>query len=453
MDPLPEDVPTTVETPPEPDAGAGDAAAGSPPAVDGDGAASEPNGEAVEEAATTGEDPASPSDGVDGDAPPTTAEADPGAAPTADAGVLVESSPAPADMDVASWLPIGLAGLMLLILVTVLLTRRSSSGVADAMDESVVESTGASKPGRSEERLGLAERLKVQMSATRDALRGQFDSLFGRERLSLEDLEALEEVLLMADVGMPTTTALLAGLRTRLRGQEADGEELRGVLREEMSTMLKRVDVPLVDPSSPGLTVVMVVGVNGSGKTTTIGKLATRWQREGLRVLLAAGDTYRAAAAAQLKVWGERAGVDVVAHDEGGDPGAVVYDALEAAKARDTDVLIIDTSGRLQTKRPLMEQLTKLRRIIDKKVPGAPHETLLVVDGTMGQNAMSQARSFHEATPLTGVAVTKLDGTAKGGMVLAIAQELQLPIKLIGIGEKMDDLQDFEAEAFLEALT
>jgi fused signal recognition particle receptor len=195
-----------------------------------------------------------------------------------------------------------------------------------------------------------------------------------------------------------------------------------------------------------------VVGVNGSGKTTTIGKLAARLVRDGRKVLLAAGDTYRAAAAEQLEVWAERAGADIVRHKDGSDPGAVVYDALEAAKARGHDVVIIDTAGRLQTRKPLMDQLAKVRRVISKKIGDAPHETLLVVDGTMGQNAMSQARQFNEATPLTGVVVTKLDGTAKGGMILGLASELGLPVKLIGIGEQVDDLRDFEPDAFVEAL-
>jgi fused signal recognition particle receptor len=211
--------------------------------------------------------------------------------------------------------------------------------------------------------------------------------------------------------------------------------------------------VPPLAPDGRRPFVVLVVGVNGSGKTTTIGKLAARFGREGHKVLLAAGDTFRAAAADQLAIWAERAGADIVRHDEGADPGAVVFDALTAAKARGADVVIIDTAGRLQTKKPLMEQLGKVRRVIDKVVPGAPHETLLVVDGTTGQNAVSQAHAFHAATPLTGVVVTKLDGTAKGGVVLAIGAELGLPVRLVGIGEKVEDLRDFDASAFVDALT
>jgi fused signal recognition particle receptor len=212
------------------------------------------------------------------------------------------------------------------------------------------------------------------------------------------------------------------------------------------------VAAPLGPRPTEGPWVILVVGVNGSGKTTTIGKLAAKLKSEGLRVLLAAADTYRAAAAEQLTIWAERAEVGIVSHEPGSDPGAVVYDALVAAKARDIDVVIIDTAGRLQTRKPLMEQLSKVCRVIKKQIPEGPHETLLVVDGTMGQNALSQTALFNEATPLTGVIVTKLDGTAKGGMIVAIASEMRLPVKLIGLGEQIGDLREFEAEAFVEVL-
>jgi fused signal recognition particle receptor len=198
--------------------------------------------------------------------------------------------------------------------------------------------------------------------------------------------------------------------------------------------------------------VFLVVGVNGSGKTTTIGKLASRLVGEGHKVLLAAADTYRAAAADQLGIWAQRAGADLVRHDEGADPGAVTYDAMQAAVARKVDVVLVDTAGRLQTRKPLMDQLAKIRRVIQKVVPDGPHGTLLVIDGTMGQNAMSQARQFNDVTPLTGVAVTKLDGTAKGGVLLAVADEMKLPIQLIGVGEQVADLRDFEPEAFVDAV-
>lgn len=220
-----------------------------------------------------------------------------------------------------------------------------------------------------------------------------------------------------------------------------------------MTAILDGVAGPVASVPEEGPLVILVVGVNGSGKTTTIGKLAHRYQQAGKRVLLAAGDTYRAAAAEQLTVWAERTGADIVSHQAGADPGAVVYDALSAAKARGHDVVIVDTAGRLQTRKPLMDQLSKVRRVIQKIVPAGPHETLLVVDGTMGQNALSQARLFDEATPLTGVVVTKLDGTAKGGMVLTIAAELGLAVKLVGIGEQAADLRDFHAGVFVEALS
>ena len=298
-------------------------------------------------------------------------------------------------------------------------------------------------------RPGLAAAFKVALTRSRAALQGRFDTLFGRDSVDEELWEELEETLLTADVGVPTTQSLVGSLRD-LRSSEP--AELRAALRERIAELLRSVHAPLTEPPAEGPWVVLVVGVNGSGKTTTIGKLAARLTGEGRSVLLAAADTYRAAAAEQLTIWAERAGAEIVAHEEGSDPGAVAYDALQAALARGSDVVIVDTAGRLQTRKPLMQQLEKIRRVIDKVVPGAPHETLLVVDGTMGQNALSQARTFNEATPLTGVAVTKLDGTAKGGMILTIAAEMEMPVKLVGIGEGVGDLREFEVEAFVEAL-
>lgn len=290
-------------------------------------------------------------------------------------------------------------------------------------------------------------RITAAMSRTATAFRG----LFGRQ-IDESLLEDLEDALLIADVGMGTTTKLLDKVRGAWKAGNAEPETLRTVLREEMGGILTSVHTPLELPAETKPWVLLVVGVNGSGKTTTIGKLAHRFSGEGKKVLLAAGDTYRAAAAEQLQVWAERAGADLVRHDEGADPGAVTYDALQSAVARGHDVVIVDTAGRLQTAKPLMEQLSKIRRVIGKVVPDGPHETLLVIDGTMGQNALSQARLFNEATPLTSVAVTKLDGTAKGGVVLAVASELSLPVKLVGVGEQLDDLRDFEPDAFVDAL-
>lgn len=300
----------------------------------------------------------------------------------------------------------------------------------------------------------LFERFQSALGRSRAALQGRFDELFGRGRVDEELFEELEETLLAADVSLSTTEQLLAPLREQVRAGEAEPAELREALREGIAGLLQRVTrPPLTVPDGVRPWVVLVVGVNGSGKTTTIGKLAARYVAQGHSVLLAAGDTYRAGAIDQLAVWADRAGADLVRHDPGGDPGAVVYDALTAAKARGRDVVLIDTAGRLQTARPLMEQLAKVRRVIAKVQPDAPHETLLVLDGTMGQNGLSQASTFGEATPLSGVAITKLDGTAKGGMVLTLAAELGLPVRLVGIGEKVEDLRDFEVEPFVRALT
>ena len=219
-----------------------------------------------------------------------------------------------------------------------------------------------------------------------------------------------------------------------------------------MADLLRSVDRPVIAPPSEGPTVILIVGVNGSGKTTSIGKLAARHVREGRSVVLAAADTYRAAAVDQLAVWADRAGAALVRGPEGADPASVAHAAIEQAIGRGADLVIVDTAGRLQTARPLMEQLGKVRKVIARKVPGAPHATWLVIDGTMGQNALAQARAFHEAAPLSGVIVTKLDGTAKGGMILAIAAELGLPVAFVGIGEKVDDLRPFEAGAFVASL-
>ncbi len=299
-----------------------------------------------------------------------------------------------------------------------------------------------------EGRLSLLERMRSALGTSRAALQDRFDALLGKT-VDASALDELEEVLLLADVGVDTATALVDDLRSALK-EGVEGPALRARLKEGIRKHLDGVHQPLAEPD--GLFVVLVVGVNGSGKTTSIGKLANRYHQQGKKVLLAAADTYRAAAADQLEVWSERAEVDLARLDEGADPGAVVYQAMERALAKDYDVVIIDTAGRLQTKKPLMEELSKIRRVIGKHVADAPHETLLVLDGTMGQNGLSQAALFNEATPLSGVVVTKLDGTAKGGMVLTIAAEMSLPVKLIGIGEGIDDLRDFDPAAFVEAL-
>jgi fused signal recognition particle receptor len=319
--------------------------------------------------------------------------------------------------------------------------RRSTRRVGSSSPAELPAASGPAAPAAPAlpaVEVGVGSLFRAALFRTRDALKSGFDSVFGRSVADDGLFEALEETLLIADVGVPTTQRLIGVVRGAARAGVAPAA-LRDRLREEMRAVLGPA-VPPLAPDGRRPFVVLVVGVNGSGKTTTIGKLAARFVREGHKVLLAAGDTFRAAA-------------DIVRHDEGADPGAVVFDALTAAKARGVDVVIIDTAGRLQTKKPLMEQLGKVRRVIDKVVPGAPHETLLVVDGTTGQNAVSQAHAFHAATPLTGVVVTKLDGTAKGGVVLAIGAELGLPVRLVGIGEKVEDLRDFDASAFVDALT
>jgi fused signal recognition particle receptor len=349
----------------------------------------------------------------------------------------------------------GLVFVVILVLIALRLRPTPTPTFEEPEEEVIPEDHRAPPPQVLEEvppAEGLAGALRRALGRSRAALQGRFDTLFGRNQVDEQLFEDLEEALLAADVGVHTTDSILADLRARSRGAEGDATALREALRGAIRDRLAGVARPLVRPEGVSPWVILVVGVNGSGKTTTIGKLAARFKGQGLQVMLAAGDTFRAAASEQLDVWSQRAGVDIVKGEPGTDPGAVVYDALTAATARGHDVVLIDTAGRLQTEKPLMEQLTKIRRVIAKVCESGPHETLLVLDGTMGQNGLSQARLFHEATPLTGVAVTKLDGTAKGGMVLTLAAEMDLPICLIGIGEQLDDLKDFDADAFVEVL-
>jgi fused signal recognition particle receptor len=276
-------------------------------------------------------------------------------------------------------------------------------------------------------------------------------SLFDRASIGKEVWEELEELLISADVGVSTTEKLITIVKQCAAEEKLDGSHVRSILKDEM---IKILDVPSreanVNITPPR--VYLVVGVNGSGKTTSIAKLAYKMKKEGKSVLLAAADTFRAAAIDQLKKQGERAGVDVIAHQPGADPGAVVYDALQAAKSRGVDIVIIDTAGRLHTKFNLMEELKKVRRVAAKLDTSAPHEVLLVLDATTGQNGLTQARYFTEAVGVTGIFLAKLDGTAKGGIVLAICDELKVPIQLIGVGEGLDDMVTFDALAFVEAL-
>ena len=320
---------------------------------------------------------------------------------------------------------------------------------------SVPESITLQEPGLQEttEKPGFFERLKSGLKKTADGLVGRIDALvLGKKTIDADTLEELEEILITSDIGVKTTVELIRTLEQRLKRNELkDGEALRGALKDEILARLTAHHHPL-DIGSGKPFVLLVIGVNGVGKTTTIGKLASRFSASGNKVLLAAADTFRAAAAEQLIAWGNRSGADVIRHKEGADPSAVVFDACKAAIARDVDVLIIDTAGRLHTKVNLMEEMKKIRRVIDREIPGAPHETLLVLDAATGQNAVSQARLFKEAAGVTGLALTKLDGTAKGGILVAVSHEFALPVRFIGVGESIEDLRDFDPQEFTDAL-
>ncbi len=301
----------------------------------------------------------------------------------------------------------------------------------------------------------LFSRLTKKLAKTRSSLVDRMDDLFlGKKEIDPELLDDLEEILITADLGVETTMELMDEARTKVdRNELADPQVLKAVLKEKISEFIISSDKPaeLVMPAD-GPFVIMVVGVNGVGKTTTIGKIANKFKCSGQSVLLIAADTFRAAAVEQLKIWGERVGAPVVSQQSGADPSAVVFDGLEHASKGNFDVIIIDTAGRLHTKVNLMEELKKIRRVMDRKISGAPHEVMLVVDATTGQNGISQAREFAKAVDITGMTLTKLDGTAKGGIVVNICREFDIPIRFIGIGEQMDDLRDFEPSEFAEAL-
>ena len=299
--------------------------------------------------------------------------------------------------------------------------------------------------------LGVFRSLSDGLAKTRKNLTDRIGSLVLGEKIEEGFLNELEEALISADVGVETATFVLKDLTERFKRKELSvPAEVRERLKELLYAILAGPAAKLDVIAAPS--VVLVVGVNGTGKTTTIGKLAYRLHAEGKKVMLAAGDTFRAAASEQLSIWGERAGIPVIKHKEGADPGAVVFDAVSAAKARNMDVLIVDTAGRLHTKTNLMEELKKVKRILSRELPGAPHETLLVLDGNTGQNALAQAKMFHEAVGLTGIVLTKLDGTSKGGIVFAINKELSIPVKFVGIGEAIEDLQEFDPKEFVDAL-
>jgi fused signal recognition particle receptor len=294
--------------------------------------------------------------------------------------------------------------------------------------------------------------IRDSLTKTRRSFFGQISDLLSGDQITEETWDDLEALLVQADLGVSTTMTLVDRLRDQVnRGGVRSDRALQDLLKEELLALLG--DPPPMTIDQPRLlTLVLVVGVNGSGKTTTIAKLAKYYKDRGRKILLAAADTFRAAAIDQLKIWGDRVDVPVIAHQPGADPGAVVYDAIRASQSRKADLLIVDTAGRLHTKYNLMEELRKVRGVAAKRIHQAPHETLLILDATTGQNALSQARHFKDAVDVTGVVVAKLDGTAKGGVVFAIAEELGLPVRFIGTGETMDDLAEFDAQAFVDGL-
>ena len=316
-------------------------------------------------------------------------------------------------------------------------------------EEKFQEKTEEIEESEEPKKVSLFQRLKDGLDKTRKEVGIKINTVLGAYvKIDDEMLEDLEDILISADIGMETTMKLIDNLReTIIREKINDPQKVKPILMEEAKKLMNPELNTKINTDPP--VIILVVGVNGVGKTTTIGKLSSRFKREGKSVLVCAADTFRAAAIDQLKEWGNRANVDIISHDEGSDPASVVFDAIEAAKARKTDVLIVDTAGRLHNKSNLMKELEKINRIISKKYPEANRENLLVLDSTTGQNAISQAKTFKEVTDITGIALTKLDGTAKGGVVVALQSELGIPIKLIGVGEGIDDLQDFNIDSFL----
>ena len=301
--------------------------------------------------------------------------------------------------------------------------------------------------------MGFFDQLKQGLSKTRDSLTAKIETtILGYADIDDGLLDELEEILIMADVGVATTETLMKAVRQGIKKKEIrEPGDLKPFLEKEITALLLKGGAG-IRMAANGPTVLLIVGVNGAGKTTTIGKLSAFYHHYGKKVMLAAADTFRAAASDQLAIWGERTAAEVIRHEEGSDPAAVVFDAVKAAKARQIDILLVDTAGRLQTKTNLMAELEKINRVIAREIPGAPHETLLVLDATTGQNAVNQAKLFTQAAPVTGVVLTKLDGTAKGGVVIGIKAELGIPIKWLGVGEAVEDLRPFVAEDFAKAL-
>ena len=313
---------------------------------------------------------------------------------------------------------------------------------------------GSPTDSGNEEKRGLFSRLKNRLVKTRHNLTdGLADLVLGRKQIDADLLEELETLLLLADVGVDATSRIIDDLAGRVKRKElSDPEALSQILKEQLLEILRSSEHPVRQAANDKPQVILMVGINGAGKTTTIGKLAKRLQDEGQNVMLAAGDTFRAAAVEQLQTWGERNRIPVIAQQTGADAASVIFDALQAASARQMDVLIADTAGRLHTKSNLMEELAKIARVMKKIDPEAPHEVMLVIDATTGQNALNQAQQFNQAVGLTGITLTKLDGTAKGGIVFAIADSMKLPIRFIGVGESIEDLRHFEPQEFVDAL-
>ncbi len=332
-------------------------------------------------------------------------------------------------------------------------TSSESKGLPSVDSESLTTSSDGANFVAQDEARGLL-RLRLGLDKTRKGFVRNLDEIFlGEKQLDEDVVNRLEEVLVTADIGVQTAYKLLDEVKERVSRRELDKPDrvmahLKAMIRE----MLSQVESPLRVGYGSEPFVVMVVGVNGSGKTTTIAKIAARHKAAGRNVMMVAGDTFRAAAVQQMEVWAERVGCTLVKGREKADPSSVAFEAIQRAVSESFDLVLIDTAGRLHTRVPLMEELKKVHRTIAKKLPNAPHETLLVIDASMGQNAIIQARSFHEAIPVTGICLTKLDGTAKGGVIIGISNELKIPIRFIGIGEKMDDLRDFDAGSFVDAL-
>ena len=300
--------------------------------------------------------------------------------------------------------------------------------------------------------MGFFDKLKQGLSKTKNSFEEKMNNVFSTFRKVDEDLlEALEEVLIMSDVGVETSTKIISNLRDRIKKEKIeDAEDVKQALREEIKEIFDSVDNSLHLDTKPS--VILVVGVNGVGKTTSIGKMANRLKQDGKKVVVAAADTFRAAAVEQLEIWANRAGCDIVKREEGVDPASVVFDAIKVAKEKDADVLICDTAGRLHNKKYLMDELIKIKKVIDKELPDASKEVLMVLDATTGQNAISQVKAFKETVDITGLILTKLDGTAKGGVVIGIVNENKMPVKFIGIGEKIDDMEIFSSDDFVKAL-